>query len=247
MAILYFGVYLLSAVSPNMGMLIDFDFKRIIAGEVWRVVTFVFATHAVGFSPIGLLFCFFGMMLTFIFSDGLESQWGVFRTNLYVFAGYFLALIGAFMLGWLFDYKPTLPGIYIGMSVMFAFATYNPRFTLMLFLIIPTPIWLIASITGFFVGLGVLFGFLGGDNAGSIFTLMALANYLVVAVPMRLNQSRMQRGTVARRREFQASAVPDDDAFHRCKVCGATDVSHPNYEFRVGKDGEDYCMEHLPK
>ena len=69
---------------------------------------------------------------------------------------------------------------------------------------------------------------------------------MMIAVPMRFSQTRMQRGTMDRRREFQA-AVEDDEAFHRCKVCGATDISHPDYEFRVGKDGEDYCIEHLPK
>lgn len=247
MAVLFFGVYLLSAVSPNLWRFIDFDFQRILEGEVWRVVTFVFTPHAVGFSLLGLLFCFFGMMLSFVFSDALEAQWGVFLTNLYVFSGYVMALAGAFLLGWLYNYKPTLPGVYLGMSVMFAFATYNPRFTLMLFMLIPTPIWLIASVTGVLVGIGVLSGFLAGEAAGSIFTLMALANYIVVALPMRFSQARMQRGTATRRRAFKSALQDEDEAFHRCSVCGATDISHPDYEFRVGKDGEDYCMEHLPK
>jgi hypothetical protein len=30
-------------------------------------------------------------------------------------------------------------------------------------------------------------------------------------------------------------------------VCGATELSDPNLDFRVARDGEEYCMAHLPK
>jgi hypothetical protein len=38
-----------------------------------------------------------------------------------------------------------------------------------------------------------------------------------------------------------------DDALHRCAVCGATELTDPNLDFRVARDGEEYCMAHLPK
>ncbi len=220
---------------------------KIVSGEVWRLLTFVFAPSAVGFSPIGLLFAFFGMMLMFIFSDALEAQWGVFRTNLYVVAGYVAALAGAVLLGWLFNYSPPLPGAYLALSVMFAFATYNPKFTLMLFFVIPTPIWVIASITGVMIGMGVVTGLMVGAYADSLFTVAALSNYLAVVVPMRFLQSKTERGSLRRRKAFIANQASDDGAFHRCAVCGATDISHPDEDFRVGKDGNDYCSRHLPE
>ena len=224
----------------------NFDYSKILQGEVWRVLTFVFAPHAVGFSMLGLLCCFFGMILTFIFSDALEAQWGVFRTNLYVAAGYLTTLAAAFLLAWLYGYKPVMPGVYLGMSIYFAFATYNPRFTLMLFFIIPTPIWITAAVVGGFLGFSVMTGFVNGYYASSIFTLLALSNYLVVALPYRFGQARAERGSLKRRRAFESAVIKEDDAFHRCNVCGATDVSHPDEDFRVGHDGRDYCSRHLP-
>lgn len=39
----------------------------------------------------------------------------------------------------------------------------------------------------------------------------------------------------------------DDEPLHRCVVCKRSDVSNPDLEFRVARDGNDYCTEHLPK
>ncbi|MBT8045325.1 MAG: hypothetical protein KJO79_10280 [Verrucomicrobiae bacterium] len=245
LAVMFFGVFLLSAIFPNLYLMMDFDWKKITSGEVWRLVTFIFAPNAGGFSVIGLLFAFFGMMLMFIFSDALEAEWGVFRANFYVLVGYLTALIGAVLLGWLFNYSPRLPGAYLAMSVMFAFATYNPKFTLMLFFVIPTPIWIIAAIVGVFLGLRVVGGLMIGDYASSLFIIAALSNYLCVVVPMRFSQTRIERGSLARRKSFQPDRS-EDEAFHRCDVCGATDITHPEEDFRVGKDGNDYCSKHLP-
>jgi hypothetical protein len=38
-----------------------------------------------------------------------------------------------------------------------------------------------------------------------------------------------------------------DEALHRCAVCGATELTDPNLDFRVARDGEEYCIAHLPK
>ncbi len=37
------------------------------------------------------------------------------------------------------------------------------------------------------------------------------------------------------------------EALHRCAICGATEVTDPNLEFRVARNGEEYCLPHLPK
>jgi hypothetical protein len=34
---------------------------------------------------------------------------------------------------------------------------------------------------------------------------------------------------------------------HCCKICGRTELTTPELEFRVSEDGEEYCAEHLPK
>ncbi|MGJ8677167.1 MAG: hypothetical protein ACSHX0_06600 [Akkermansiaceae bacterium] len=256
MAILYAGVYLLSAFFPYLGQMMDFDLEKIRNGELWRILTFVFAPSATSdFSAIGLLFSFFAMMLTFLFSDSLEQQWGIFRANLYAVVGYVITVLAALVLGFAFGYQPILPGIYLGMSVMFAFATYHPQFKLMIMFIIPVSIWVIASILGVMTMLGVLAGFVFGDVSGSVFTLLALSNYIALALSLRFSPERLQLAEFRRANQSRmklskaktsASASASAAAFHQCKTCGATDVTHPEYVFRVGADGEDYCTDHLP-
>ena len=52
---------------------------------------------------------------------------------------------------------------------------------------------------------------------------------------------------LARRREFRAALTPSTEALHRCKVCGRSEATNPELEFRVaGRDGEEYCLDHLP-
>ena len=56
---------------------------------------------------------------------------------------------------------------------------------------------------------------------------------------------------LARRRHPVPSApIPfsssSNGPLHRCARCGRTERSHGELEFRVARDGEEYCLEHLP-
>ena len=46
---------------------------------------------------------------------------------------------------------------------------------------------------------------------------------------------------------FEDHVRSETEPLHKCAVCGATELSDPNLEFRVARDGEEYCMAHLPK
>jgi hypothetical protein len=241
LAIGFFGAYLLGGVLPNLGAVLSFDLERILAGEVWRVFTFIISSSTGPISMIGVLFSFFGMMLMFLFSDGLEQQWGVFRTNLYVVGGWAMAFLAAVLMSVLGGPYDTIPGSYLAMSIFFAFATYNPRFTIMLLMVIPTPIWVLAVISGVMVVLSLF-----GGTLQAIYILLCLSNYLVVAIPMRLSSLRQQRSVSSRRQRYAEASQSETEAFNTCAVCGATEITHPDKEFRVGADGKDYCLEHLP-
>ncbi len=51
----------------------------------------------------------------------------------------------------------------------------------------------------------------------------------------------------ARRKRYERSSRSEVEPLHKCAVCGATELSDPNLDFRVARDGEEYCMAHLPK
>ncbi len=121
LAVIFFITYLAGAFRPEAGQLMDFDWEKIKEGELWRLVTFAFAPYAgSGFGLFGLLFAFFGMLLSFIFSDGLEEVWGVFRTNLFILWGYLSALLGVGLCQWFFGLSVPGSGVFLGMSVLFA-------------------------------------------------------------------------------------------------------------------------------
>lgn len=242
LAIVFFAVYLLGGVLPHLGTVVSFDLERILAGEVWRLFTFIVSSSTGPISMIGVLFSFFGMMLMFMFNDGLEQQWGVFRTNLYVVFGWLMALTATILMSVIEGPYDSIPGSYLAMSIFFAFATYNPRFTIMLLMVIPTPIWIMAAFTGVMVFLSLF-----GGTLQAIYILMCLSNYLIVAIPMRLSSLKQQRKTKGRQKRYHEASASESEAFNTCSVCGATEITHPDTNFRVGQDGLDYCEEHLPK
>jgi hypothetical protein len=62
-----------------------------------------------------------------------------------------------------------------------------------------------------------------------------------------IHQARHRHDVSTRRRRFEADSRSRAETLHRCAVCGATELSDPNLDFRVARDGEEYCIAHLPK
>lgn len=240
LAILFVGVFLMSAFNPDFPATLDFNYPKIIDGEWWRLVTFIFAPQIGSFNPIMLLFLVFGTMLLFSFSDALEEQWGCFRTNLFVLWGFLGTLTANLVYAHFFQTHFGMSGIYLGASILFAFATYNPKFKLMIMMVIPCPIWVIALITGAPILLGMLTNPFHGAYAA-----LCLSNYLVFAAPMLIKGTKNRNATQFRRKKFSREFSNKREAFHTCHNCGANDITHPEEEFRVGSDGNDYCSKHL--
>ena len=63
---------------------------------------------------------------------------------------------------------------------------------------------------------------------------------------MIYSKVRARTAVDIRRRKFESKAVPED-TLHRCTVCKRTEKDSPELEFRVSRNGEEYCLEHLPK
>ena len=242
LAILFVGVFLLTALNPMFAEALDFNYPKIQSGEWWRLFTFLFASQVGSFNPISLLFLFFGTMLMFSFSDGLEQQWGTFRTNLFVYWGILSALLANLLFAVVFKQHFSMSGIYLASSILFAFATYNPRYTLTLMMIFPCPIWVIAAITGGFMLLGSF-----SSPLKTVFLIICISNYLIVAIPLFIAHSKNRGSTHVRRKRFGREFSDKQQAFHTCHSCGANDITHPEAEFRVAQDGNDYCSDHLPR
>jgi hypothetical protein len=92
-----------------------------------------------------------------------------------------------------------------------------------------------------------MLGFFLGPNSYRAALVAAFINYFIFFGPEIIHQARHRRDVSTRRRRFEADARSPAETLHRCAVCGATELSDPNLDFRVARDGEEYCMAHLPK
>lgn len=255
-------VYLISMITdPNfmytdssvLYHVLSFDRAAILRGQVWRLFTYIF-TYNVG-SPIltGIsLFCYFSL------GRAMENIWGTLRFNLYYFCGVILMDIYCMIFGGFADVT------YLNLSLFLGYATLYPDARFLLFFIIPVKAWIFAVID---LGL-MLYGVLLNPFPYNLFSVIALANYflffgkdVVNVFPMswRANASRLFR---KKKKKGTAKVIPFPTAgsyeasttsvkapyTHCCTVCGRTDVSNPELEFRYCSRCTGYrcyCEEHI--
>lgn len=232
-------VYGLQFVRPNIGALLDFDRAKILSGEVWRVITFLFASSGNGYSMLGAVFLIFMIQIAFMISDALEDSWGEFRTSIFYYTG-ILCTIGA---NFLFDGIFPGSGYLLYGAAFFAFATLFPRVVFQLFFVLPVQVRFLAFLSAAFLLLAAI-----GSPILFPYFLICLLNYLLWAgIPALRGRAAVLRAG-ARRQSFQAQVRPGEtETFHRCAVCGRTELDSSALEFRVGADGEEYCTDHLPQ
>ncbi len=204
-------------------------------GEVWRLVTFLFVVPLPG-SLLGYVFMAFGWYLFYLMSNALEDHWGAFRFNVFLFLSWALTVGSAFIT----PYNP-VTNFYILATVFLAFAYLNPDFELTLFFILPVKIkWL--AIIAWAMN---LVDFVRGDLADRLQIGAAVASFLVFFGPDMVRTLRQGRRTAQRR---AARAEEAAQPRHTCHVCGKTDRSHPQLDFRYcSKCAGDqcYCPEHI--
>ena len=128
-------------------------------------------------------------------------------------------------------------------SLFFAFARFYPEEIIYIFFILPAKIKWIAWISAALL----LFGFVMNGNAYRIAMVAAFGNYLLFFGPEIIHEARHRGDVSKRRRRFESQSRSEAEPLHKCAVCSATELSDPNLEFRVARDGEEYCIAHLPK
>lgn len=238
-AILHVLVFALQFVRPDLGLLLEFDRSKILAGEAWRAITFLFASSArTGFSPMAAVFAFFLLMITFMISDSLEEAWGSFKTSIFYYTGILCLIAVNFIHG------TPLAGssITVYATAFLAFATLFPKVEFRLMMIFPVEVRIIAIV----MGVGYLLMALQDILAFPLYVLV-LSNYLLWAgIPALRGHARVMQ-SAQRNRSFQNRQLPDHEPFHQCAVCQRTENHKPELEFRIGSDGREYCSEHLPE
>jgi hypothetical protein len=131
----------------------------------------------------------------------------------------------------------------LNLSLFFAFVRYYPDVEIYMFFVLPVKVkWMAWGLAVY-----LLYGFVTLSWSYRMAVIAAFANYLIF-FGFEIAQAAKNRQEVSsRRRRFEAAARPDEDALHHCAVCGRTELVAPDLDFRVASDGQEYCVDHLPK
>jgi hypothetical protein len=202
----------------------------VLTGEWWRLITFLFIPPLT--NPI---FAFFAWYLFYLMGSALEGHWGAFRYNLFLLIGYIVTVAVSFIM-------PLYPAtnVFIGGSVFLAFAFLYPEFQLYIFFIIPVKIKWLALLTW----IGYAYELLVGSGQIRLLVLASISNFLLFFGKDIF--WRMKTGS--RRMTVQVRGYPGKkEPFHKCTICGITDLSHPQMEFRYCSEcgGLGYCRDHI--
>ena len=139
------------------------------AGEVWRLVTFLF----VPFSSGGILSFALGAYFTWFIGSALEAVWGDFRFNLYILAGMLGAVLACLATGWADTYC-------LSLSLLLAFALLYPEMQVLLFYIIPIKV----KYSGIFAAAIWVLSFFGTSWAGRLNYLLSMAGFFLFFGPV---------------------------------------------------------------
>lgn len=212
--------------------------ERVLAGEYWRVVTFLFDP------PItNLIFAALFWYFLYLMGTTLEVTWGSFRYNVYLLIGYVGSIACAFAAYFSHGALAGMPassGFLYG-SIFLAFARFFPDFTIYVMFFIPIRIKWVAMLMWF----SYAYGFLFGEWMDRAMIVASVANYLLFFgrdIWLGLKQGH-------RRMRFQARALQAPRRIvHACRTCGITSDDAPHMQFRYCSkcDGDScYCPAHL--
>lgn len=257
--------------------LLCFDKASILKGQIWRLVTFVFTQSGTSVISLLFLYFFYILgrhvelsMGTFRFN--LFYFTGVILMD--IFAMVFCPVLPETVSTQeQYTYLQSVYPVYLDMayylhlSLILTFATAYPDSQFMILFIIPIRAWVMALIY-------LLLTFASIFNLSypvfyfphNLFPLVALGNYLLftgkdiinlLPLSWRAKLSRKaapkqthppKTGTIPFKRKDPARPAAKDLYTHRCTVCGRTDVSDPQLEFRYCSRCNGYycyCSEHI--
>jgi len=254
-------VYLMSEITGNYTLfgLLYFDRSLILQGQIWRLFTYPL-TYGIGSNNLLLvaisLFCYYSL------GRAMENAWGTFKFNLFYLTGVLMMDVYCMIFG---GYASVT---YLNLSLFLGYATMYPDAHFLLFFIIPIKAWFFAL---FDLAI-VLLDLFTVPFPANLFSVISIANYFlffgkdvlnVIPVSWRMNLRRlMRKGQTKGSGKQQSKVIPFPKAgsyeatvttpkapyTHRCTICGRTDITDPQLEFRYCSRCNGYycyCEDHI--
>ena len=249
-------VYIMNMIDRTYTLynILCFDRAAILQGQVWRLFT-----YALTFDMGNVLYTAIGLLCYYSLGRAIENSWGTFRFNLFYFTGLILMDIYCLIL------NCSASADYLNLSLFLAYATMYPDAQFLFLFIIPVKARIFALVDLFIMAFGlVVYPF-----PYNLFSVIALANYFlffgkdvfnVFPMSWRMNARRLFRKDTKPAPKAKTTPFPNAGSYqatvakpqapytHKCTVCGRTDVTDPELEFRYCsrcKGYHCYCQDHI--
>ena len=251
-------VYFLTQMTGNtvLYQLLVFDRNAILHGQIWRLISYPLTFYSSNMLLMMVsLFCYYSI------GRAMEHLWGTLRFNLFYLCGVLMMDVYCMIFGGRADVT------YLNASLFLSYATMFPDAGFLLFFIIPVKAWIFALVDLALVFYGLIFY----PFPANLFSVISLANYFLffgkdvlnlIPASWRINARRLGKKAKPTPSQNRPKVVPFPKAgsyeaetarpqapyTHRCTVCGRTDVTDPDLEFRYCsrcKGYHCYCEDHI--
>ena len=258
--VLVYLLYIVNQKDPLFYTMLNFDYEAILRGQVWRLLTYplVFMVES------GLLWGAIGLFFYYWCGSILEQYWGTLRFNCFYLCGILLTDVVALILG---AYAEVY---YVNMSLFLAVATLMPDQQVRIYFVIPVKMkwlaWVDLGLTLYYLVTGLITMIQGFGQGvvylGWLLPLVPVVNYLLFFGKQAANilpdflryhptrkswQRSVKQKTVYDHVSSSAGRRADNARF-RCTVCGRTELTNPELEFRYCSKCAGYrcyCQDHI--
>lgn len=234
---------------------IAFNRAKILHGQIWRLFTYVFVPQNRGIWLFLFLFAYYGI------GRMVERAWGTLKFNLFYLTGVLIMDVAALIMG------TSASATYLNLSLFLALATLYPENQVLFMYIIPLKMKYLAW--------AYLLLLLVEIVQLNFFPIFALLNYFLFfgrdcihVLPDSWQQKLRNTGSNHRQtnrpnanwakaykktshagtQHANPHVVDAPQYRHKCTVCGRTDVSNPELEFRYCSKCNGYycyCQDHI--
>jgi len=236
--------YVLSFVNPKIIEFIDYDPQKILSGEIWRLITYIFVPRS-----SNILFLFLEVLFFYWVGTGLELRWGSFKFTLYYLGGLLGTVIATLLVGVLGGMDIIIAAYsvtsFFSMNLFLAFAWYYGEEVIRIMFILPVKVKWLAIIDAI-----LILNALAWASWGARITMLAsMLNLLIFYISVLSQRAKNKKRYLDFKLKIhKANRIQKKVARHRCAICGITDEMDPDMQFRFCSQCEgdyEFCENHL--
>lgn len=247
--IILYGVgFVLNLINPTFYMqYLSLDARAILHGQVWRIFTFIIQPPSS--SPIWMALALY---VYYMIGSQLEQAMGAFRFNLYFFTGILLHAASAVIVYLMTGNVLLMSTWYLNMSLFLLFAAIYPNVRFLLFFVVPVEAKYLALLDGVYFLIAIVQAFRGTEGLPvGVAAGVSLFNFFLFFFGFRKMRPYSPREIYRKnvyKKKIRKEVQYEDGARHKCCVCGRTDITNPELEFRYCSKcagDREYCQDHL--